>query len=693
MYLRRVLPYLIIVVLLAIGCSGSSPGENPTAPGDGARDAAMGKSHIAIHGFYTIYIDKSAGTIKAVPKRAAQDVLNVLGFMEPPPHENLTIDFGTLEIDQAANQVNCDVILTHPLASNFFMGFEVRGVVFGPEVTNADGSTRWLNPEEFSSMPWGYQDGLLGAPDYYANYTNLYNDYKLFTDSYPNPMRGWDEDGEEITQYEYDPMNTFFEGGSTKTASYQLDFGDDPGDFLIFNYAIIANYAFPTGSAPFTAEDFPIEAHCPEPFLITVECYDNDAYSDMPYGAGGEIWMGVRVHDWTDPGANTVTIDSPDLGLSGLLPSSSQDGGNPVNWLYEFVLPISGMLEEGYYPITITVTDPMTYGESYFLDGMEPDHLLYDEPISVTIDTDIYINGVEIFIDSYQLGYLTYEDPYPDDFIPATIAVYVDWPGIEVLSVDLDTGPFELGMLSETEVKGDAGYQFFVHNIANLAPGDYPLDITVHFANLVDEEVQIDVEVVAAEDVPAPIYSHDISVGATNIGKVTVNTFDEATCGININKTFTPNGNAADPPCDEYRWIQVITTDAPLNGGPNTGYVDPHPSDDPPGNDLPFYWTDEEADDRDPPPPITGVNPGFSDAPRRPAAGIPPNPDPTWWHAELILVCVRWGGTDTLLHSEHYFFFKHADGTVDSGHYDGEDGGSEHARDVLGDEYPDYDFD
>lgn len=692
MYLQRILPFLLIVVLLTLGCSGHGDEGNPAVPDDGGvQKAAMGKSHIAIHGLYTIYIDKSAGTIKAVPKRAAQDVLNVLGFLEPPPMENLTIDFETLEIDQAANQVNCDVILTHPISTSFFTGFEVRGVVFGPEVTNADGSTRWLNPEEFSSMPFGYQDGLLGAPDYYANYTNLYNDYKLFTDSYPNPMRSWDEDGEEITQYEYDPMLTFFQAGSSQSASYQLDFGDEPGDFLVFNYAIIANFAAPTGTAPWGPEDFPINAHCPEPFLITVEGYDNDAYSDAG-SAGGEIWMGVRVHDWTYPDANIVTIDSPDLGLSGLLPSTSHEGGNPVNWLYEFVLPISGMHDEGYYPITITVTDPTNYGDSYFLDGMEPSHLLYDEPISVSIDTDIYINGVDIFVDSYQLGYLTYEDPYPDDFLPATIAVYVDWPGIDVLSVDLDTGPFELGILTDMEPKGDSGYQFFINNIANLAPGDYPLDITVHFANLWDEVVQIGVEVVAAAAKPPPIYQHDISVGATNIGTVTVDTFEEATCGVNINKSFNPNGNAATPPCDEYRWIQVITTDAPLNGGPDTGYVDPHPSDDPAGNDLPFYWTDAEADDRDPPPPLSGVNPGFSDAPRRPASNIPPNPDPTWWHAELILVCVRWGAPDTLLHSEHYFYFKHADGSVDSGHYDGEDGGSGHARGVLDGEYPGYDY-
>jgi hypothetical protein len=168
---------------------------------------------------------------------------------------------------------------------------------------------------------------------------------------------------------------------------------------------------------------------------------------------------------------------------------------------------------------------------------------------------------------------------------------------------------------------------------------------------------------------------------------VTVDTFEEATCGVNINKSFNPNGNAATPPCDEYRWIQVITTDAPLNGGPNTGYVDPHPNDD----SDPFYWTDAEADERDPPPPLS-CNPGFSDAPRRPAANIPPNPDPTWWHAELILVCVRWGQPDTLLHSEHYFYFKHADGSVDSGHYDGEDGGSPHARGAVAGEHPGYDF-
>ena len=49
---------------------------------------------------------------------------------------------------------------------------------------NPDGYSRWWNPAEFpnNGTIFGYNDGLLGAPDSYADYNNTLNGYKYFCD-------------------------------------------------------------------------------------------------------------------------------------------------------------------------------------------------------------------------------------------------------------------------------------------------------------------------------------------------------------------------------------------------------------------------------------------------------------------------------------------------------------------------------
>ncbi len=94
---------------------------------------------------------------------------------------------------------------------------------------------------------------------------------------------------------------------------------------------------------------------------------------------------------------------------------------------------------------------------------------------------------------------------------------------------------------------------------------------------------------------------------------------------------------------------------------------------------------------RDTAPALPETSTGLRDA----ASGksyMPPNPDPTWWHAELILVCVRLGQPDVLMQSEQYYYFKHSNGSVESGHSEGTDSGSRQARDVLALDFPGYDF-
>ncbi len=685
-----------LVLLFAIfiyGCSSGAGGINPGEPGSGIRDAASGKSNLMLCGFYTVTIDRSSGEVDLVPHRRVQGALNVLGFMEPPPLEDLTIDFDSLEIDPAGNYVGVDVILTHPMDDSFFTGFEVRGVVFGPEVTNADGATRWLNPAEFSSLPWGYQDGLLGAPDYYAHYDHLYNDYKLFTDSYPDPVLQSVWNGEPWYDGDVDPLDTSFQAGESKSAHYDLDFGDDPGDFLIFNYAILANYAFPPGDGPWAPEDFPVNAHCPEPFMVAVEMYENDSFWDPPYGAGGTMHMGVRVFDWVQPEGNSALVSIPGLGINNASPISyTQDSGNELSWVFEFELNVTTGSGVGFYPMFVSVTDAMTYGEGYFLDGMGASHPLYNEPISMSIETQAKLNGTDIFVDPYVIGYLTYDDTAGEGKGHAMVDIRVDWPGIGVNSVELDASALGKGVMIATATKGEGNYIFHLDNDAGVTPGDINMGFTVHFSNFTDFN---DIVLLVIHPFPWPPGGPLNSIPVAHpeyggIGTIYLDFFKEATCGVNMGKHFEPNSTTTD--CAEYRWIQVITTDAPIHPAAGNSYVDPWPNDDPLGIPNPYYWTDGEAADANISSPFGTPSAAFSDGPRRPKEEIPPNPDPTTWHAELILVCVRPGLPDVLLHSETYWFQKHSDGTVDSGIADGVDGGSEHARDVLRSDFGGYLF-
>jgi len=678
-----------------MGCSGGSSDGNPAIPddGQGIQKSAAGKSNLAVLGFYTVCIDKAAGTIEAVPHREAQDVLNVLGFLEPPPYENLTIDFDTLEFDPVENYVGVDVILTHPLNKSFFTGFEVRGVVFGPEVTNADGATRWMNPTEFSGMPYGYQDGALGAPDYYANYENLYNGYKLFCDAYPSPMYEGDWDGGDVEIWDtFDPLDTYFSAGESKSAHYDLDFGVDPGDFMIFNYAIIANYAFPGGSGPWSPEDFPLNAHCPEPFLIGVELYENESYWDPPYGAGGTILMGVRVYDWTNPEANDVMISAPELGIPMALPTEYVPGDDGISGVYLFDLDVLNGDGVGYYPLTITVTDPMTYGGAYFLGAMPATHDLYGEPISVTIDSPVYLRDVDIFIDHGQAGYLTYDIPSGEGAGHAGYGFMVEWAGIEVSSVMLETGVLGDGVEYAFERKGEGGFIFHLNNDVGMEPGEYAMNYNVHFMNGHDVTGVAFAAVIDKAAEPDPIFTHSVTYGDYgNIGDIDLYAVTDAVCGINYDKKFKPK---KDTDCDEYRWIQVISTNDPVTAGAPGSYVDPYGNDGTPAESGdPYYWNDAEAASENTAADGKPGNPKFWDKPRRPTHLIPCKLKYAWWHAELALVCVRNGKPDKVLRSEHIYFFKDKKtGKVDSGSYDGKDGGSKHFRETLKKDFPDYEF-
>jgi hypothetical protein len=177
---RNPLPTILVVLLVIFDVSCSQGKSGITTPDiDGAKDEAGGWGTKYLAGLWHVQINPATGSYDIASLRSSELILNVLGFLEPPPLSGVNIDLDSLVIEPPEIQV--DVILSHPIPDPVFMGFDVRGVVFGPRVTNSDGMTILTGPEFFKNEPFGYIDGLLGAPDNVANYEGLAG-YKYFCD-------------------------------------------------------------------------------------------------------------------------------------------------------------------------------------------------------------------------------------------------------------------------------------------------------------------------------------------------------------------------------------------------------------------------------------------------------------------------------------------------------------------------------
>jgi hypothetical protein len=182
------LPAILLAVVFMVSCSGNA--GNILAPSDDTRITVANQTGTtACLGLWQAVASPDSGTLELTPIRGGEYMLNVIGFLEPPALVNLQIDFETLFIDFDTDEIYVDVILRHPLNSPVFKGFDVRGVVFGPRVVNADGYTPAMNPDLFTGVPFGYSDGLLGAPASASGFDDEISGYKYFCDGL-----GLDED-------------------------------------------------------------------------------------------------------------------------------------------------------------------------------------------------------------------------------------------------------------------------------------------------------------------------------------------------------------------------------------------------------------------------------------------------------------------------------------------------------------------
>lgn len=304
---------LSVVLLFVFGCS-SGMDTALIFPAEKSVDAV--NSH-GCWGVWQFAADPEAGTLEMVPLRGSAMHLNAIVFLEPPALANLTLE--SLEFN--GNIIDVGIGLRHPfLGLTEFSGFDVCGILItngsvsgfddsdivmagagDTRLLNPDGYSRWWNPDEFPNdgTMLGYKDGLLGAPDSLANYSGTVNAYKYFCD----------ELDENDSLGDVDPEGRgLFSAGLKNIRHYTIEIGPEG---LVFNYAIDANWIFPSGASPWTApDDFADEANRPEAWNIVVEEISNTLYNDGTT-SGGELHMSIDVYDWFNAELNSLLVESP----------------------------------------------------------------------------------------------------------------------------------------------------------------------------------------------------------------------------------------------------------------------------------------------------------------------------------------------------------------------------------------------
>jgi hypothetical protein len=375
-----------LTVAFVIGCSGGG-GDEVTLP---AVEKSAEKESIGTHlwGIHQVVIDKNTQNVDIVQLRGADQILNVIGFLEPPVLGNMSIDFDTLIIDPVNNLIEVDVILKHPIPDPVFMGFDVRGICIGPDVTNADGVTVVMNPADFEGEAFGYVDGLLGAPNSYASYDGVWG-YKYFCDDL-----GLNDSVSEFFSDEANLANRgVFSDGSTNTRHYNLSWVGKvtPIDFLVFNYAIYANYDWPLQNPP-TVNDFNITANSSEAFCFSVAEISNTMSFSGGVG-GGDLSLQIEVWDWQGAASQEVTIESVVAGIAETASDNDYAGSTSKSWVFEVNNAAANPTSIGMVDVLIKAVDPdITFGQAWFLELLNPANELYDENVWCG-----YIHQSEVF--------------------------------------------------------------------------------------------------------------------------------------------------------------------------------------------------------------------------------------------------------------------------------------------------------
>ena len=342
--------FTALLLTLAIGCSGSTPGA--ITP-DLTKKTSQSINPCQLWGYWHCYMNNQTKQIEVVQLRTASFTANVNNILEAKPGNLLITDLD-LSTYLTDGKLGCNVTLKHPFPGlDQYDGFDVWGVFLhngasslkydnltysgGPaagqdkaRLLNADGYTRWYNQPEFngSSIPlFEYTPGKLAN---LSTPTATLNPYKIFADNL-GPA-------DDYYSWIATPGNAdnrgIFKAGSSNSRRYLLQFpmiGGAPK--LDFQYAVIANWepgnpSLTGDPAHYDPGDFPTSANVEEAFFINSSTAQSDLFNDGTGNFGGSFRSTLEVFDWQggSVGHNVVTNEINRVLFEGsFLPGGSQE--------------------------------------------------------------------------------------------------------------------------------------------------------------------------------------------------------------------------------------------------------------------------------------------------------------------------------------------------------------------------------
>jgi len=390
---------ILICLLVSVSCAhgtSTSP-ATPRFP-DITRDQTRQSDTISpghnLLGYFSVSIDPATCTVETIPMRSPAWHLNAIRFVEPPSGVS-HLSFSNIEIE--GRRVSVDVGLYHPFGGlQQFSGFDVKGIVIGgadmvdptnsdrrwaggPDglrLLNADGWTRWWNPNEFedNGTVFSYRDGMFGT----SNVDDGYYDatlcgYKVFATAL-----GPNDDLTHLLSYPLDDPRgrAVFHVNALMMRHYELVFpADDHGDpDLVFNYAIDACHGLPPDYLPgqhiIVPEGFPPDANQLEPFVVDVLLRTNTSYLSRDGCVGGTLDLSIRVSDWqalladipVNQQIESIEITSPSLFVGTRTPTLESDWTPDQPWA-TYTLLLEGVSPDSVLDQQVLVTIVSSEGD------------------------------------------------------------------------------------------------------------------------------------------------------------------------------------------------------------------------------------------------------------------------------------------------------------------------------------------
>ncbi len=438
--MKRSAGFLLFTISICIACVSCSSGVTAFSPP--AVPAPLGQQDCchALLGLYTFTLEPETNALDVVQLRRPELHLNALKFLEPPPNLFLTLE-GPVHV--SGNILDVNIGLRNPyLGLLQFSGFDVCGIVFThgsqtgfhePWITiagegdtrllNADGYTRWWNTSEFPHVAtiFGYKDGLLGTPADSADFNSTVNGYKYFMDNLgPN---------DSLVTAEMTTRGSFM-AGQQNIRHYTIDMSGG----LVFNYAVDACWAIPSGGPPYDVPgDFPDNANRPEAYCISVTEISNSLYfHELSEICGGMMSLSLELRDHFNAQENHVFCES----LSGLdFIEADNTGGDDSYCVFKTELYGIDLTHNGPAQLLITVqSEADSYG------GLFP-----GEPVCAYFiyDFEISAEGPAGWARTWGSDYIVEPGSYPN---------YFSEPDEKAVDVDIDSEGYAyvVGYFGET---------------------------------------------------------------------------------------------------------------------------------------------------------------------------------------------------------------------------------------------------